>query len=124
MTESLRILLVNHGLAAEMMGGDGVQIEATAAGLRHRNHQVRVAYSNKPDTTGVDLVHIFNARTDQALAGQLAAARLANLPVDFPDPGALGITGSTRCAGEAPARSNHWRAPFEAADRTHARCDL
>lgn len=81
MTESLRILLVNHGLAAEMMGGDGVQIEATAAGLRHRNHQVRVAYSNQPDTTGVDLVHIFNARTDQALAGQLAAARLADLPV-------------------------------------------
>jgi hypothetical protein len=81
MTESLRILLVNHGLAGEMMGGDGVQIEATAAGLRCRNHQVRVAYSNQPDTTGVDLVHIFNARTDQALAGQLAAARQADLPV-------------------------------------------
>lgn len=81
MREPERILLLNHGRAADLVGGDSVQIEATARGLRLRGHQVRVACSDQPDTGDVDLVHIFNARTDQALAGQLAAAHQAGLPV-------------------------------------------
>lgn len=81
MSNSLRILLLNHNRAAEFVGGDSVQIEATAKGLRRRGHTVHVAFSNQPDTTDVDVIHIFNARTDHALAGQLAAARQAGLPV-------------------------------------------
>lgn len=81
LSDRLSILLVNHGRAAELVGGDGVQLEATARGLRRRGHQVRVACSDQPDPAGADLVHIFNARTDQALAGQLAAVRQAGLPV-------------------------------------------
>lgn len=42
-SDRLSILLVNHGRAAELVGGDGVQIEATARGLRQRGHQVRRA---------------------------------------------------------------------------------
>jgi glycosyltransferase involved in cell wall biosynthesis len=81
MSKPLRVLLLNHGRASELMGGDGVQIAATAEGLRRRGHQVRVALSNQPDTSDVDLVHIFNARTDLALAGQMMAARQASLPI-------------------------------------------
>jgi hypothetical protein len=81
MSQSLRILLLNHERAGEMVGGDGVQMEATAKGLRRRGHQVEVACTNRPVVEGMDLVHIFNARTDQALAGQLAASRAAGCPV-------------------------------------------
>lgn len=81
MRECLRVLLVNHSRASELVGGDGAQIEATARGLRRRGHQVQVACSDQPSIGEVDLVHIFNARTDRALAGQLAAVRGAGLPV-------------------------------------------
>lgn len=79
--EPQRILLVNHGRAADLMGGDSVQIAATAKGLRRRGHHVTVACSDRPDTSAFDLVHIFNARTVNALAGQLASARAAGKPV-------------------------------------------
>lgn len=79
--EGLRILLLNHGRAADLMGGDSVQIAATAKGLRRRGYHVTVACSDHPDTSDCDLVHIYNARTATSLAGQLASARESRTPV-------------------------------------------
>ncbi len=77
----MKILLVNHGTADNWSGGDSVQIAETAKRLKWRGHQVHVQNSDKPDVSGVDLVHIFNSRVQHSLPGQIASCTTARKPI-------------------------------------------
>ncbi|MCT0248671.1 glycosyltransferase family 4 protein [Synechococcus sp. CS-205] len=77
----MRILLLNHGAAAQWGGGDGVQIAETARQLRLRGHQVEELNSDAPDVAGFDLVHIFNCRFQSSFAAQMQACTRAGIPV-------------------------------------------
>jgi glycosyltransferase involved in cell wall biosynthesis len=75
-----RILLVNHGRAAEYKGGDGVQINETGKRLARRGYDVAQVQADRPDVSQFDLVHLFNARTVESLRQQLEACKAAGVP--------------------------------------------
>jgi len=77
----MKILLVNHGTAADWGGGDGVQIRETAKRLEQRGHQVQVVNSDSPDVRGFDLVHLFNCRVQQSFEQQMKCCKAAGIPV-------------------------------------------
>lgn len=78
---TMKILLVNHGSAANWGGGDGVQIRETAKRLLQRGHEVVVKNSDRPDVEDADLVHLFNSRVQHAFPQQLGACRNHSKPV-------------------------------------------
>jgi len=77
----MRVLLVNHGTAAEWGGGDGVQIRETGKRLRQRGHVVDEVNSDQPQAEGYDLVHIFNCRVQNSFESQIRCCKQANIPV-------------------------------------------
>lgn len=77
----MKILLVNHGTAADWGGGDGVQIRETAKRLEQRGHQVQMVNSDSPDVRGFDLVHLFNCRVQQSFEQQMKCCKAAGTPV-------------------------------------------
>lgn len=77
----MKILLVNHGQAAEWGGGDGVQLRETGKRLRQRGHEVVEINSDQPKAEEFDIVHIFNCRIQESLEQQLEQCQRAGVPV-------------------------------------------
>ncbi|MDA7623142.1 glycosyltransferase family 4 protein [bacterium] len=77
----MKVLLVNHGRAGEWGGGDGVQIRETAKRLNQRGHEVNLVNSDRPDTRGYDIVHLFNCRIQDSFEQQMASCQAAQVPV-------------------------------------------
>lgn len=77
----MKVLLVNHGTAAEWGGGDGVQIRETAKRLRQRGYSVEVQNKDIPDVKGFDIVHIFNCRVANSFISQIKTCKKAGIPV-------------------------------------------
>ena len=61
----MKVLLVNHGTAAEWGGGDGVQIRETAKRLRQRGYRVEIQ-NGQPDVEFND--YIFNCRENSFIS--------------------------------------------------------
>ncbi len=77
----MRILMVNHGVAASFKGGDSVQINETTQRLYQRGHEVAITNNDQPNTEGFDLVHIFNCRQVSSFKKQLDSCNNSNVPV-------------------------------------------
>jgi len=77
----MKLLLVNHGTAADWGGGDGVQLRETAKRLRLRGHEVDEINTDQPAAAGYDLVHLFNCRVMGSFEQQLACCKRAGVPV-------------------------------------------
>jgi len=77
----MRILLVNHGTAADWGGGDGVQMRETGKRLRERGHSVELVNADRFNPTGFDLVHLFNCRVHHCFEQQVLSCREAKVPV-------------------------------------------
>tara|TARA_Y100001968_G_scaffold148541_1_gene135854 strand:- start:908 stop:2032 length:1125 start_codon:yes stop_codon:yes gene_type:complete len=73
--------MVNHGVAANFKGGDSVQIQETTKRLYQRGHQIAITNNDSPDTSGFDLVHIFNCREVNSFSKQLESCSQRNIPV-------------------------------------------
>ena len=77
----MKVLLVNHGTAAEWGGGDGVQIRETAKRLRQRGYRVEMQNADNPDVRGFDIVHIFNCRVANSFISQVKTCKKAGIPI-------------------------------------------
>ncbi len=77
----MRILMVNHGVAANFKGGDSVQIQETTQRLHQRGHQIAITNNNQPDTNGFDLVHLFNCRDVKSFQKQIESCQKTNVPI-------------------------------------------
>jgi len=77
----MKVLLVNHGTAAEWGGGDGVQIRETAKRLRQRGYIVDEVNSDQPRAEGYDLVHIFNCRVQHSFESQIRCCKQVDIPI-------------------------------------------
>lgn len=77
----MRVLLVNHGTAADWGGGDGVQMRETGKRLRERGHSVELVNADQFNPEGFDLVHIFNCRVHHSFEQQVLSCKKANVPV-------------------------------------------
>ena len=77
----MRILLVNHGTAAEWGGGDGVQMRETGKRLGERGHSVELVNADRFNPTGFDLVHLFNCRVHHSFEQQVLSCQQARVPV-------------------------------------------
>jgi len=77
----MRVLLVNHGTAADWGGGDGVQMRETGKRLRERGHSVELVNADQFNPAGFDLVHIFNCRVHHSFEQQVLSCKRANVPV-------------------------------------------
>lgn len=76
----MRVLLVNHGTAADWGGGDGVQMRETGKRLAARGHQVELVNADRFNPRGFDLVHIFNCRVHHCFEQQVASCLEAGVP--------------------------------------------
>jgi glycosyltransferase involved in cell wall biosynthesis len=77
----MRVLLVNHGTAADWGGGDGVQMRETGKRLRERGHSVELVNADQFNPAGFDLVHIFNCRVHHSFEQQVLSCHEATVPV-------------------------------------------
>jgi glycosyltransferase involved in cell wall biosynthesis len=77
----MRVLLVNHGTAADWGGGDGVQMRETGKRLRERGHSVELVNADQFNPAGFDLVHIFNCRVHHSFEQQVLSCQEASVPV-------------------------------------------
>lgn len=77
----MKVLMVNHGQAADFKGGDSVQIRETAKKISLRGHTVGFTNNNKPDTTGFDIVHIFNCRHYPSFKEQVEVCKERGVPI-------------------------------------------
>jgi glycosyltransferase involved in cell wall biosynthesis len=77
----MRILLVNHGIAGQFKGGDGVQLQQTGRLLQRRGHTVAHTNSNTPDVRGFDLVHVFNCRHLSSFTSQVDTCVATGVPL-------------------------------------------
>ncbi len=77
----MKILMVNHGVAANFKGGDSVQIRETTDRLYQRGHEVGITNNDQPQTKGFDLVHLFNCREFNAFEKQLVNCETNGIPI-------------------------------------------
>jgi len=77
----MRVLLVNHGTAADWGGGDGVQMRETGKRLRERGHSVELVNADRFNPAGFDLVHLFNCRVHHCFEQQVLSCKEARVPV-------------------------------------------
>jgi len=77
----MRVLLVNHGTAADWGGGDGVQMRETGKRLQERGHSVELINADRFNPAGFDLVHLFNCRVHHCFEQQVLSCREADVPV-------------------------------------------
>lgn len=115
--DAMKILMVNHGTAGEWGGGDSVQIKETAKRLAKRGHTVNVVNSDRPDTRGADIVHIFNCRVEHSFPQQIKAcvdqgAKIVVSPIWINLGKALwgsrGAHAVVRMARDEPDKADHY----------------
>jgi glycosyltransferase involved in cell wall biosynthesis len=76
----VRVLIQNRPDAFTVPGGDTVQMERTAAGLRELGIEVDVRLEPRPALEGYDLVHLFNLNRADATAIQARHAHEHGVP--------------------------------------------
>jgi len=77
----MRVLLVNHGTAADWGGGDGVQMRETGKRLQERGHSVELVNADRFNPAEFDLVHLFNCRVHHCFEQQVLSCQEAGIPV-------------------------------------------
>ncbi len=73
--------MVNTPASQRFRGGDLTQMRETARVLREDGLDVSECFDIEPDTRGFDIAHVFNLRTIDVTARQVASLRSSGIPV-------------------------------------------